>query len=283
MAYPIPSLTATLNSPVLIVPGNFDLSTVKPGALVHIGQQAPVIAQGGTASVDGQSTIILQENWKYSTVTDSAVVEIGGSALQTAVQEVVNTRETLTGVLTKHRDLLVEDNPALEIKISEQETVTTPTWPNLKSQVQQQLSQLQIIGDGSVGTRTINAAAGVFTTDANVYQKMYYHIKLPLRAGIDTGMFRIELKGYHFGEPKMIQDGFAGYVHWNNPNAFAIDVDGTSNPAIYTGTDNHVYCRIETVSSAYYMTLSVDSMYVGNGRVINPGEITITESTEATL
>ena len=63
-----------------------------------------------------------------------------------------------------------------------------------------------------------------------------------------------------------------------------LDPAGAFNPTIYQGSDDNVYLRFGGPGvSTYYTSFRVDSMYVGNGRVIAPGEVTVTRSSSATL
>ena len=50
----------------------------------------------------------------------------------------------------------------------------------------------------------------------------------------------------------------------------------------YVGSDQHVYVWFKTPST-YFTTFRVDSMRVGNGTLIEEGDVTVTVSTNTTL
>ena len=56
--------------------------------------------------------------------------------------------------------------------------------------------------------------------------------------------------------------------------------NGYFAPTMYKGSDGHVYLRF-FVQSIYYLSYRVDSMFVGNGRIVEAGEVTqtITDAT----
>ena len=55
--------------------------------------------------------------------------------------------------------------------------------------------------------------------------------------------------------------------------ASATDVN-VESPNVYHGVDGRLYLAFD-LGQTYYTTLSVDSMYVGNGYVLKPGEIEV--------
>jgi hypothetical protein len=62
-----------------------------------------------------------------------------------------------------------------------------------------------------------------------------------------------------------------------------VDVAGTCDGThIYFGSNQKLHLRFRT-GSTYCTSFAVDSMYVGNGYVLQPGDITIVRSGSATL
>ena len=140
-----------------------------------------------------------------------------------------------------------------------------------------------IHGDGGRGTVTRNVVQFHTGTQGNDY----YHLQMPDAFDKDNGeshMFRIHVRGYAFQTGEIIDLIFAGY---NTPSGNGgpltkttiLDVAGTCDaPTMYhSSSNNHLYLRFRT-GSTYYTSFSVDSMYVGNGMVLQPGDITVTVS-----
>jgi hypothetical protein len=114
----------------------------------------------------------------------------------------------------------------------------------------------------------------------------YIHIRLPFNPTLSSDMFHIRVTGHAYRAPvKAVDITFLGYAYRANAriqNEEILNLNGGHEPFIYQGRDDHVYLRIRPGDN-YYLTLRVDSMYVGNGRVVEPGEVTIQMSPEATL
>jgi len=100
----------------------------------------------------------------------------------------------------------------------------------------------------------------------------YVHLKLPY-ALPDPRMYDISVRGYSYAQSKLVNIRAVGYLYTtrlqnlnHETNFFPVKQ--------YLGSDNHVYIRIGQIG-LYYLTLTVSSIMVGNGRVILPGEIQI--------
>lgn len=136
-----------------------------------------------------------------------------------------------------------------------------------------------IVGTGP-GARTINVAS-FFTSSASA--TAYVHIKTPFRPAIDQNMYHFKVSGFAFDQAKDIDLTFVGYS-----TASAIssqsnrDPQAIYSPAQYVGSDGYIYLRFKP-ANIYYVTLTVDSIYVGNGRIVKPGEVTISTSANTTL
>jgi hypothetical protein len=114
----------------------------------------------------------------------------------------------------------------------------------------------------------------------------YIHIRLPFNPTQSSDMFHIRVTGHAYRAPvKVVDITFVGYVYEATGTIKAeeiYNVNGGHEPAIYLGDDDHAYLRIRPGDN-YYLTLRVDSMYVGNGRILQPGDVTIELSPELTL
>jgi len=96
-------------------------------------------------------------------------------------------------------------------------------------------------------------------------------------------MYHFKVSGFAFDQAKDIDLTFVGYS-----TASAIssqsnrDPQAIYSPAQYVGSDGYIYLRFKP-ANIYYVTLTVDSIYVGNGRIVKPGEVTISTSANTTL
>ena len=126
--------------------------------------------------------------------------------------------------------------------------------------------------------------ASYFTT-ANA--DSYIHIRTPFNPTQSSDMFHFEVKGYAFGATQKIIDiTFTGYAYYPTQSINSVDIlnqNGAHDPAIYQGSDGNVYLRIHPTPSIYYLSFRVDSIQVGNGGTVEPGEVTVVSSANSTL
>ncbi len=139
-----------------------------------------------------------------------------------------------------------------------------------------------VIGTGP-GARTINVASFFTPTNSSTH---YIHIRTPFKPAIHSNMYYFKVTGHEYGSARDIEITYTGYSYIPSPTAIysphSRDPSGALAPAQYIGSDGNIYLRFKP-ASIYYLTISVDSMYVGNGRIVYPGEVTISASTAATL
>jgi hypothetical protein len=121
----------------------------------------------------------------------------------------------------------------------------------------------------------------------------YVHILLPSDFN-NTGyqMFLLEIKGYNFGAGTstalLLNLMIGGYVTPASNGGPIRNVTGWSAQgdfaptAYYSNTYNRGIARFY-LSRPYYTSYAVNSMCVGNGRIIKPGELQIIYSSSATL
>ncbi len=148
------------------------------------------------------------------------------------------------------------------------------------------LSELDVRGaitsGNGPGTKTYNVL-NYFSGEKT--QDKYIHLKLPFNPAVASDMFHITVRGYAYYSAQIIDLTYVGYAYKTSntiKNSAIQNPSGNFSPLIYKGSDNYVYLRFKP-PNLFYLTFSVDSMYVGNGRVIKPGEIEAISSTSATL
>lgn len=139
-----------------------------------------------------------------------------------------------------------------------------------------------VIGAGR-GAKTIGVVDYFTTTSSSA---LYIHIRTPFRPAVHTNMYHFKVEGYSYGDSRDIDLTFVGYSYAVNPTVIqspmSRDPQGFFAPTQYIGSDGHIYLRFKP-GNVYYCSFRVDSMYVGNGRIVYPGELVVTESSAATL
>ena len=136
------------------------------------------------------------------------------------------------------------------------------------------------------GSGTIShGIASFFTSRSN---NRYVHIKLPYRITTDNRMYHIRASGYRFNSGEVIDITWVGYCYTNGSaliNASNVN-NGGANFSItqYVGSDNHIYLRFRgTTGTNYFQSFRIDSMHVGNGSILQEGDVEIITSGSATL
>ncbi|QTL34090.1 hypothetical protein [Pseudoalteromonas viridis] len=165
---------------------------------------------------------------------------------------------------------LVEASEALTSTVDNKIQSIDSTVSSKMAEVNSALDDLRTIGGGGVGTRAIGVA-NIYTQAGG---KNNVHLKLPLKLTEHNEMFHITVTGYGYGEGKLVSATFTGYCFKDSDILTNMECTGTHNPMIYRGRDNHVYCRL-SFETTYFLTLSVDTMRVGNGRLIKHGDIEV--------
>ncbi|KZN53317.1 hypothetical protein [Pseudoalteromonas luteoviolacea] len=203
-------------------------------------------------------------------------------SLEQDIANVVSAAEQLTGIV----DTKIEDiNTTVNNKVAEMNSQVAVKKNEIDTTISQQVQRVdtalenkQILGNGGIGTRSIDIAK-FFTAELGA---TYIHLKLPYKLDRDNRMYHIKVSGYEFHKAKIIDTTFVGYCY-NQGNRLGYKQElGTHEPFSYVGSDSHVYLRL-TIEDKYYLNLSVDSMYVGNGMILKPGDISVIESTELEL
>lgn len=114
------------------------------------------------------------------------------------------------------------------------------------------------------------------------------HFKLPLKTGSSDAsnqMYHLHFTGHALNAAKkIIETTVVGYASSYGTGVHGSEVYGTHTSEVtqYQGSDNHVYVRV-AFGDAYWHTLSIDSMGVGNGVPLKHGSIQAIINPAATL
>ncbi|TMO67473.1 hypothetical protein [Pseudoalteromonas aurantia] len=192
-------------------------------------------------------------------------------ALEQDIAKLIEASNDLTTIV----DNKIQDiDSKVQAKRNEVDNLISTT----NTKVDNKLSSLSIIGDGGHGTRAINVAH-LFTPEQGA---TFVHIKLPLKADTNHEMFHLKVSGYAYGEAKLVDATLVGYCYKPRDNVININTAGSHSPHLYKGADGYIYGRL-TFTSQYYLTLSIDTMRVGNGRLFKHGDIELIRSDAETL
>ncbi len=141
-------------------------------------------------------------------------------------------------------------------------------------------------GDGGRGTSTF--IVGHFTQVNNTTD--IFHLKMPFKTNTHYGMYHIKVTGYAYGSgptDRVIDITYVGYSYPPvsgsiiSPQTF---IAGSTNITAgqYIGTDGFIYLWFKT-PRVYYNSFGVTSTYVGNGRILHKGDVTVIQSSAITL
>lgn len=151
--------------------------------------------------------------------------------------------------------------------------------------------------EGFHDSRTNNSAIGGFAATAGATfnpvvgtdnGNAIVHFKLPWRADAtspNNKMYRLEFKGsslHATGALRLIDTTVVGYAHQSGLVNPSVSGSHAATTTQYVGSDGHVYVRME-FTNAYYLTVVIDSMAVGNGEAMPHGSITAHFDNAATL
>ena len=153
--------------------------------------------------------------------------------------------------------------------------------PSLPGTIRRNILQGHIYSTG--GTAEPVSSLGAFeSTNLGTGDNVYVHFCLPLNINIDTEMFWFNIRGYSYGGAEIIDETLVGYSYSASRTLLNVSTFGNMSPAIYTDSKGNVIMRL-LFPYMYYVTMRVDTMRVGNGRLFNVGEITTKLSLAATV
>lgn len=105
-----------------------------------------------------------------------------------------------------------------------------------------------------------------------------FHIKLPYKADTDYAMFYLKATGYNYSQGDIIDVTWVGYCYQPDGNVINhkshVAVSATITAGQYVGSDSHVYIWLK-LPNTYFSTFKIDSMHVGNGRLLKQGDLEI--------
>ena len=129
---------------------------------------------------------------------------------------------------------------------------------------------------------TFNPVAGTDAANGTV------HFKLPWRAGAvnpSNKMYRLHFTGYAYlnaSAKKIIDFTVSGYAYQTGILSAEHQGSHAAEVTQYVGSDGYVYVRL-AIANSYHMTISIDSMAVGNGEAMPHDSITAHFNNAATL
>ena len=213
--------------------------------------------------------------WACGTDQDTVTSSLPWSSITGVPDFVEEGGDTMTGPLNLPADgLTVADN---QLVLSGGQVGVGTDLPQAPLHVAGMLVQ------GTDRGTISHQVASFFTNDQG---NDFIHIRTPFNPTQSSDMFHFEVKGYAYASTtKVVDITFVGYAYSTTQSISNTDIlnpNGGHAPAIYQGSDNNVYLRFKPTSH-YYLTFRVDSMHVGNGRIIEPGEVTVTISSAPTL
>lgn len=113
-----------------------------------------------------------------------------------------------------------------------------------------------------------------------------FHIKLPYKVNTHIAMFYIKATGYAYEAADIIDITWVGYCYRPSNSLIKNKTSILNSTAItagqYVGSDSHVYLWFK-VPNTHYNTFKLDSMRVGNGTLLQEGDISVIVSPQTQL
>lgn len=135
-------------------------------------------------------------------------------------------------------------------------------------------STIGVNGDGSIGSVVINAA-NFFTHKLGAGRVI---ITLPLNVNKHSEMFSLKINGYAYGLLRNVSQEVSGYCFSVSKSLINTASSGASTFPVVFSVSPVGDVQIElTFASLYFLTLSIDTIRVGNGRLLKRGSILIRE------
>lgn len=130
--------------------------------------------------------------------------------------------------------------------------------------------QGQVWGTG--GPIEPSSTGGFPTTDLGTTLGVYMHFKLPFNVNRDDRMFWMNIRGYSYGSAKIIDETLVGYCYTAQRELISKNAVGNATPALYVDSNGNCVMRIYC-GNAYITAVRIDTMKVGIGDAVKPGEI----------
>lgn len=115
----------------------------------------------------------------------------------------------------------------------------------------------------------------------------YFHIKLPYKANVDNKMFYIQAHGYSYRTAEIIDVTWVGYCYAGgstnlvNENTY-VNKGANITAGQYIGSDDYIYLWFKPAYT-YLVTFKIDTIRVGNGTLLQEGDVEVIVSTELQL
>lgn len=156
---------------------------------------------------------------------------------------------------------------------------------NLVQSVNGQTGNVTLNLQGSTDIGSTREGIAKFTTYDHSTTNIF-HIKLPYRINIESAMFHIKALGYNYGGADIIDVTWVGYCYQAGSSLISNKTNVVSSTAItagqYVGSDSHIYLWFK-VPNTYFTTFRIDSMRVGNGTLLQEGDVQIIMSPQNQL
>lgn len=156
---------------------------------------------------------------------------------------------------------------------------------NLVQSVNGQTGNVVLDMEGPTDTGSTREGIAKYFTSNNSGTDIF-HIKLPLKVNTNSEMYHIKASGYAYGAADIIDVTWVGYCYSPAANITSTKTGILNSTAItagqYVGTDSHVYLWMK-LPNTYFSTFKLDSIRVGNGRLIKSGDVQIIVSSQAQL
>lgn len=177
-------------------------------------------------------------------------------------------------------------NSAIITKISLQDIKSNMGIPNtIVQSINGQSGIVNIDFQGSTDVGSTRLGIAKFFTDSQNGNDIF-HIKLPYRIYADTAMFYIKAEGYSHGSSEIIDIVWAGYCYQPANgivnNKTNINNSSSITAGQYSGSDGYVYLWFK-VPNPYYTTFKLDTIRVGNGTLLQEGDVQIILSDQPQL
>lgn len=145
------------------------------------------------------------------------------------------------------------------------------------SRIAQDVLSSFIVGTG--GVQTVGASGDIPSVDLGTSANVYLHFKLPYLLS-DTVSFRLNFKGYSYGESKIIECDVVGAIR--NGGFVVGGASGTHTVSGYTSASGKPMIRM-LFPSLYYSTLSVTSYCQTDTKKVVRGQLQGRASLSSTI
>ncbi|QEE50661.1 hypothetical protein FUA48_14060 [Flavobacterium alkalisoli] len=113
-----------------------------------------------------------------------------------------------------------------------------------------------------------------------------FHIKLPFNINVHQNMFHFKAEGFAYRSSDVIDIVWVGRCYKPQANLIyantVVSKSSTITAGQYIGSDNYIYLWFK-VPRTYYCSFKIDSMKVGNGIQVLPGQLEVIVSSQTQL